>query len=135
MTGLEALEKALYCWEDALTAFSSSFSIDALALPSKADAAFTQDVQELLDMGYQIQSQAELLFIDQVRFFSMSLLKFAESRPLTHLKSARSFIREDCPVRPLRTTTRSSNAIPFRCIHQLPFSVGYKKMRELIQFK
>lgn len=64
--GLEALEKALYCWEDALTAFSSSFSNDTLALPSKADAAFTHDVQELLDMGYQIQTQAELLFIDQV---------------------------------------------------------------------
>ncbi|XP_043254091.1 mitoguardin [Colletes gigas] len=63
--GLEALEKALYCWEDALAAFSSSFSNDTLALPSKADAAFTHDVQELLDMGYQIQSQAELLFIDQ----------------------------------------------------------------------
>lgn len=64
--GLEALEKALYCWEDALTAFSSSLSNDTLALPSKADAAFTHDVQELLDMGYQIQSHAELLFIDQV---------------------------------------------------------------------
>ncbi|XP_015595022.1 mitoguardin [Cephus cinctus] len=63
--GLEALEKALYCWEDALTAFSSSLSNDALALPSKADAAFTHDVQELLDLGYQIQSNAELLFIDQ----------------------------------------------------------------------
>ncbi|XP_068970234.1 mitoguardin isoform X1 [Bombus flavifrons] len=63
--GLEALEKALYCWEDALTAFSSSFSNGALALPSAADAAFTQDVQELLDMGYQIQNHAELLFIDQ----------------------------------------------------------------------
>ncbi|XP_015434221.1 PREDICTED: protein FAM73B [Dufourea novaeangliae] len=62
---LEALEKALYCWEDALTAFSSSLSNDTLALPSKADAAFTHDVQDLLDMGYQIQSQAELLFIDQ----------------------------------------------------------------------
>ncbi|XP_033185183.1 mitoguardin isoform X1 [Bombus vancouverensis nearcticus] len=63
--GLEALEKALYCWEDALTAFSSSFSNGTLALPSTADAAFTQDVQELLDMGYQIQNHAELLFIDQ----------------------------------------------------------------------
>ncbi|XP_011876004.1 PREDICTED: protein FAM73B isoform X2 [Vollenhovia emeryi] len=63
--GLEALEKALYCWEDALTAFSSALGNDALALPSKADAAFTHDVQELLDMGYQIQSHAELLFLDQ----------------------------------------------------------------------
>ncbi|XP_035734759.1 mitoguardin-like [Vespa mandarinia] len=63
--GLEALEKALYCWEDALTAFSSTLSNDALALPSNADAAFTQDVQDLLDMGYQIQNHAELLFIDQ----------------------------------------------------------------------
>lgn len=60
------MEKALYCWEDALTAFSSSFSNGTLALPSAADAAFTQDVQELLDMGYQVQSHAELLFIDQV---------------------------------------------------------------------
>ncbi|KAG7196655.1 hypothetical protein KM043_015993 [Ampulex compressa] len=65
LRGLEALEKALYCWEDALTAFSSTLSTDTLALPSKADAAFTHDVQELLDMGYQIQSHAELLFIDQ----------------------------------------------------------------------
>lgn len=63
--GLEALEKALYCWEDALTAFSSSLNNGTLALPSKADAAFTHDVQELLDMGYQIQNHAELLFIDQ----------------------------------------------------------------------
>ncbi|XP_026825155.1 mitoguardin [Ooceraea biroi] len=63
--GLEALERALYCWEDALTAFSSTFANDALALPSKADAAFTQDVQELLDMGYQMQSHAEMLFLDQ----------------------------------------------------------------------
>jgi hypothetical protein len=63
---LEALEKALYCWEDALTAFSSELNSDTLILPSKADAAFTQDVQELLDLGYQIQNNAELLFIDQV---------------------------------------------------------------------
>ncbi|KAF7997593.1 hypothetical protein HCN44_006164 [Aphidius gifuensis] len=63
--GLEALEKALYCWEDALTAFSCALGTNALALPSKADAAFTRDVQELLDLGYQIQSTAELLFIDQ----------------------------------------------------------------------
>ncbi|XP_011159119.2 mitoguardin isoform X2 [Solenopsis invicta] len=63
--GLEALEKALYCWEDALTAFSSTLGNDILALPSKADAAFTRDVQELLDMGYQIQNHAELLFLDQ----------------------------------------------------------------------
>ncbi|XP_046735940.1 mitoguardin isoform X1 [Diprion similis] len=64
--GLEALERAIYCWEDALTAFSSSLNCgDALALPSKADAAFTHDVQELLDLGYHIQSTAELLFIDQ----------------------------------------------------------------------
>ncbi|XP_031778587.1 mitoguardin isoform X3 [Nasonia vitripennis] len=62
---LEALERALYCWEDALTAFSSALNSDALALPSKADAAFTRDVQELLDLGYQIQNNAELLFIDQ----------------------------------------------------------------------
>lgn len=38
---------------------------DTLALPSKADAAFTHDVQELLDLGYQVQNNAELLFIDQ----------------------------------------------------------------------
>lgn len=63
--GLEALEKALYCWEDALTAFSSALSNDTLTSPSKADAAFTHDVQQLLDMGYQIQNHAELLFIDQ----------------------------------------------------------------------
>ncbi|XP_014205063.1 mitoguardin [Copidosoma floridanum] len=63
--GLEALEKALYCWEDALTAFSSALNSEAFALPSKADAAFTRDVQELLDLGYQIQNQAEMLFIDQ----------------------------------------------------------------------
>ena len=63
--GLEALEKALYCWEDALTAFSSAINSDALALPSKADAAFTRDVQQLLDLGYQMQNNAELLFIDQ----------------------------------------------------------------------
>ncbi|KAH0952550.1 hypothetical protein HN011_003029 [Eciton burchellii] len=62
--GLEALERALYCWEDALTAFSSTLN-ETLALPSKADAAFTQDVQELLDMGYEMQSHAELLFLDQ----------------------------------------------------------------------
>ncbi|XP_012287159.1 mitoguardin [Orussus abietinus] len=65
MLGLEALERALYCWEDALSAFSSSLNNDTLALPSKADAAFTRDVQELLDLGYHIQNNAELLFIDQ----------------------------------------------------------------------
>lgn len=68
VTGLEALEKALYCWEDALSAFNSTLNNDTFALPSKADAAFTKDVQELLDLGYQIQSTAELLFIDQVTF-------------------------------------------------------------------
>lgn len=72
ITGLEALEKALYHWEDALTAFSSTVSNATLALPSKADAVFTKDVQELLDMGYQIQNQAELLFIDQVRVSTSS---------------------------------------------------------------
>lgn len=67
LIGLEALEKALCCWEDALTAFSSTLFNDTVALPSRADAAFTHDVQELLDMGYQIQSHAELLFLDQVQ--------------------------------------------------------------------
>ncbi|EFN86326.1 Protein FAM73B, partial [Harpegnathos saltator] len=62
---LEALEKALYCWEDALTAFSSTFNNETLALQTKADAAFTKDVQTLLDVGYQMQDQAEMLFIDQ----------------------------------------------------------------------
>ncbi|KAG5317568.1 MIGA2 protein, partial [Pseudoatta argentina] len=71
LTGLEALEKALYCWEDALTAFSSTLGNDTLALPSKADAAFTHDVQELLDMGYQIQNHAELLFLDQLFYPSI----------------------------------------------------------------
>lgn len=82
LIGLEALEKALYCWEDALTAFSSTLSNDILALPSKADAAFTHDVQELLDMGYQIQNHAELLFLDQVtalfRINSLMLREFPE---------------------------------------------------------
>ncbi|XP_058799182.1 mitoguardin isoform X3 [Phymastichus coffea] len=64
--GLESLERALYCWEDALTAFSSAINSEALALPSKADAKFTRDVQELLDLGFQMQNQAEALFIDQV---------------------------------------------------------------------
>lgn len=73
---MEALEKALYCWEDALTAFSSSFGNGTLALPSAADAAFTQDVQELLDMGYQVQNHAELLFIDQVTISVLSVLYF-----------------------------------------------------------
>ncbi|XP_058799181.1 mitoguardin isoform X2 [Phymastichus coffea] len=63
--GLESLERALYCWEDALTAFSSAINSEALALPSKADAKFTRDVQELLDLGFQMQNQAEALFIDQ----------------------------------------------------------------------
>lgn len=61
------MEKALYCWEDALTAFSSAFNNETLALQTKADAAFTKDVQTLLDVGYQMQDQAEMLFIDQVR--------------------------------------------------------------------
>ncbi|XP_078044617.1 mitoguardin isoform X3 [Augochlora pura] len=86
--GLEALEKALYCWEDALTAFSSSLSNDTLALPSKADAAFTHDVQELLDMGYQIQTQAELLFIDQQSvLFRNDSEETLDSRKPSHIGS------------------------------------------------
>lgn len=98
---MEALEKALYCWEDALTAFSSSLNNGTLALPSKADAAFTHDVQELLDMGYQIQNHAELLFIDQVNisiyilfFFSFKLLNrfLLFLRILYHLKCKKNKI-------------------------------------------
>lgn len=64
--GLEALERALCCWEDALTAFSTTVNNETPALPTKANAAFTKDVQALLDLAYEIQSNAELLFIDQV---------------------------------------------------------------------
>ena len=65
---MEAIETAINFWEDALEAYRalSKENRGALAVTTAEEAEFTRDLQHLLDAAYKIQSDSELLFLDQV---------------------------------------------------------------------
>lgn len=55
--GLESLESVIMNWEDALTAHGALSSID--------ESEFCREIQNLLDLAYNLQDQSELLFLDE----------------------------------------------------------------------
>lgn len=57
ITGMEALETVINYWEDALVAYQTP--------PSLEDSEFCREIQNLLDVAWQLQDQSELLFLDQ----------------------------------------------------------------------
>ncbi|CAB3373822.1 Hypothetical predicted protein [Cloeon dipterum] len=64
---MEAIETAINFWEDALEGYRnlSKENRGALAVTTAEEAEFTRDLQNLLDAAYKIQSDSELLFLDQ----------------------------------------------------------------------
>ncbi|CRL04974.1 CLUMA_CG018206, isoform A [Clunio marinus] len=56
--GMEKLDTVINFWEDALAAHS-------LGSAQPEDAEFFREIQNLLDIAYQLQEQSELLFLDE----------------------------------------------------------------------
>lgn len=54
---MEALETVINFWEDALVAYQTPTTPE--------DSEFCRDIQNLLDLAWQLQDQSELLFLDQ----------------------------------------------------------------------
>lgn len=67
--GVEALETAISYWEDALAAYQSGGGSagdkNPAVLLGLEDSTFCRELQELLEAGYQLQEQSEMLFLDQ----------------------------------------------------------------------
>lgn len=55
--GMEALETVINFWEDALVAYQTPTSPE--------ESEFCREIQNLLDIAWQLQDQSELLFLDQ----------------------------------------------------------------------
>lgn len=79
--GMEAIETAINFWEDALEAYRALSKEDrgALAVTTAEEAEFTRDLQHLLESGYKIQGESEMLFLDQV-FISLILLSLNKNK-------------------------------------------------------
>lgn len=56
--GMEALETVINYWEDTLSAYQSQS-------PTEDESEFGQEIQNLLDVAWNLQEQSELLFLDQ----------------------------------------------------------------------
>lgn len=67
--GMEALEKGIAYWEDALSAYQNGAASGTLALTDAEEAEFSREIEFLLDGAYRIQRKCELLFLDQVGIF------------------------------------------------------------------
>jgi len=66
---MEAIETAINFWEDALEAYQKLAKENrgtTLAVTTAEEAEFTRDLQNLLEAVLKIQSDSELLFLDQV---------------------------------------------------------------------
>ena len=61
---MEALENAITLWEEALSAYSSASKGNAL--PSREVARFTSNLQRVIEEGYNLQEQCELMFLHEV---------------------------------------------------------------------
>lgn len=55
--GMEALETVINFWEDALVAYQTPTTAE--------ESEFCREIQNLLDIAWQLQDQSELLFLDQ----------------------------------------------------------------------
>lgn len=55
--GMEALETVINFWEDALVAYHTPTTAE--------ESEFCREIQNLLDIAWQLQDQSELLFLDQ----------------------------------------------------------------------
>ena len=64
LMGMEALETVVGYWEDALSAYSRN-SRKQRSLTSPEEAEFTRMLENILDGAYQLQDDAERMFIDE----------------------------------------------------------------------
>lgn len=55
--GMESLETVINFWEDALVAYQTPTTAE--------ESEFCREIQNLLDIAWQLQDQSELLFLDQ----------------------------------------------------------------------
>jgi len=63
LMGMEALETVIGYWEDALAAYNPTAR--SLILTTAEEAEFRQNIEDILEMAYQLQDQSEMLFIHQ----------------------------------------------------------------------
>uniref|UniRef100_A0A6B2EA64 Mitoguardin n=1 Tax=Phlebotomus kandelakii TaxID=1109342 RepID=A0A6B2EA64_9DIPT len=61
--GMEALENVITHWEDALAAHCTTAGV--LVVGTSEESEFCLEIQNLLDIAYNLQDQSELLFLDQ----------------------------------------------------------------------
>lgn len=101
--GMEALEKAVGFWEDALAAYQQNPAPGALSLTSTEEAEFSREIENLLDGGYRLQRKCELLFLDQrsVLFRAESSVKSGSVR-FNCYSSAESFVSAQDEIADLR---------------------------------
>ena len=64
---MECLENGINFWEDALASYRGDS--DSLRLTNEEEAEFAKEIQELLDVAYDLQQKCQLLFLDQVKDF------------------------------------------------------------------
>lgn len=67
---MEALEVSINYWEDAMAAYSRNTNSESLAITNEEESEFSKELQQLLDAAYKLQDECELLFLDQVKFFT-----------------------------------------------------------------
>lgn len=118
--GMEALERALGYWEDALAAYTSGVT-GGVALTSQEEAEFTALLQRVIDDAYSLQDQCEHLFLHQhsVLFRSTSVTPVAseaacdsyERRTLTSASSYESFVSASGDIADLRDLEEFDEAL------------------------
>ncbi|XP_059475852.1 mitoguardin [Neocloeon triangulifer] len=140
--GMEAVETAINFWEDALEAYRnlSKENRGALAVTTAEEAEFTRDLQNLLDAAYKLQSDSELLFLDQRSVLFRTDSSVADSRRTrsrSSWSSKDSFVSAQDEIADLRdleefndipdldsmplyqsawTQFQENNGIPYRCL-------------------
>lgn len=62
---MEALERAIGLWEEALFSYSNG-STQNMALPSQEVSEFTSSLQKVIEEAYSLQDRCEHLFLHEV---------------------------------------------------------------------
>ncbi|CAH1395808.1 unnamed protein product [Nezara viridula] len=100
--GMEALEKGIGYWEDALAAYQGGGGT-TIAITDREEAEFSRDIETLLEGAYRLQRKCELLFLDQrsVLFRAESSVRSGSVR-FNGFSSAESFVSAQDEIADLR---------------------------------
>lgn len=66
VSGMESLNAALGCFEDALATYTAGGHNNTLALTTHDEAEFVQSLQNVIDDSYALQDLCERLFLHEV---------------------------------------------------------------------